>query len=97
MGLFSRVKRLEDDMFQRKIDEKLEEYSNKYKIKVSVRPNFWDCWYVYDLLIDEVKIKHLFANHSQKELLYDELCKCEDAIKIYLFDEMWGKENAQTD
>ena len=97
MLLFQRVKRLEDDMFQRKIDEKLEEYSKKYKRQVSVRRNFWDVWDVYDLLIDGEKIQHLFASHSKKEQLYNALCECEDKIKVYLFDEMWGEENAYTD
>lgn len=96
MGLIGRIMRLEDDMFQRKIDEKLEEYSKKYKRKFEVKGNcFNDCF----LEINGERIGWLTydAFFKSKEKVYNNLCEFEDAIKIYLFDEMWGKENAQVD
>lgn len=96
MGLFSRVKRLEDDMFKKKIDEKLEEYNNKYKRKFEVKAN---CFNDYYLEINGVNIGWLTHDtfFKSKEKVYNNLCECEYAIKVYLFDEMWGKENAQVD
>lgn len=96
MGLFYRVKRLEDDMFQRKIDEKLEEYSKKYKRKFEVKVN---CWGDYCLEINGDRMGYLSHDmfFISQEKIYNNLCECEDAIKVYLFDEMWEANNAHTD
>lgn len=94
MLLFQRVKRLEDEMFQRKIDEKIEEYEKKYKRKFEFDIDAFGC---FRLIMAGNEVANLYAQYNQKEKLYNNLCECEDKIKVYLFDEMWGKENACTD
>ena len=84
MGILARLERLENDMFERKINEKIKEYEEKYNRHFAV---YGDPWGIVYLSVDGNRHLHL-GYCSDKEEKYEKLCECEIEIKAWLYDEM---------
>lgn len=87
MGIFERLERLENEMHERKMKEKLKEYEGKYKRE-------------FETYIDSCHRMYLVVSGRmlalgycpKKEEQYEKLCEGEIVIKAWLYDEM-QKEN----
>lgn len=85
MGILSRLKILEKDMYTRKIEEKLKEYTEKYEIEFWIRCGSFDEWGLYTIGRDRVAF---LSCGNSLEKVYDGLVECEDEIKVYLYDKI---------
>lgn len=93
MNILTRLKRLEDDMFQRKIDEKLKEYGEKYGKKFEIYFSAWgNAFLSTERDVRAIHILDYELAAYSRENIYNALCDCEDKIKVYLFDEEKEKE-----
>lgn len=102
MGLFKRLRVLEDDMYERKIREKLSEFEKIYGRKFNIRESYGG--FDHNLLrlrmdfCDDICVVG-FTNFPLKKV-YKTLCESEDKIKIKLYNEILekkAKENEDND
>lgn len=83
MRIFERIERLENDMFERKINEKLKEYADKYKREFDIVEDYWHTYLVID------NNRHIYlGRYLNKEKVCEKLSVCENEIKAWLYDEM---------
>ena len=102
MGLFKRLRVLEDDMYERKIREKLSEFEKIYGRKFNIRESYGG--FAHNLLrlrmdfCDDICV--VGFTHFPLKKVYKTLCESEDKIKIKLYNEILekkAKENEDND
>ena len=99
MGLFKRIRVLEDEMYARRIEEKLKQYEEKYERKFKIRERYTDFGGTAFYLVMDVFYDICFLSFINKPLekLYIALCECEGEIKIHLYDEILSKKEKESD